>query len=307
MRWDDALEGYWLARRLNLSEHTVEDYTRTFDRFGRFIRNADLSAIKAKSVNEFLLYLSETLELGPKSVLNAWIALSSFWTWAHEELDLPHVVRNGVQKPKAKSPPGLPYSEEEVRALLDAAGHMNAWARKSGRHVEGTRPTRLRDQALMLVMLDTGLRVSEVCALKVKHYDRKQGRLQIEHGKGDKPRTVYLGQAGQRMLWRYLTERKVDSPNEPLFATASGRHMDTAGVRMMIVRCGERAGVPGAGPHRFRHTFAVNFLRNGGNLLALQDLLGHSTLEMVRRYARLAEVDLQAAQRKASPADNWRL
>ena len=76
---------------------------------------------------------------------------------------------------------------------------------------------------------------------------------------------------------------------------------------MCIRDRGARANVAGAGAHRFRHTFAINFLRNGGNLLALQDILGHSTLTMVRRYARLAEVDIAAAQRGASPADRWRL
>ena len=142
----------------------------------------------------------------------------------------------------------------------------------------------------------------------IKDYDRKQGRLVVEHGKGDKPRVVYLGTAGQRGLWRYyLTDRTTTSPNEPLFATGTGRHLDNSGVRLMIQRAGERVGIPNAGPHRFRHTFAINFLRNGGNILALQDLLGHSSLEMVRRYARQAEVDLQQAQRRASPADNWNL
>lgn len=308
MRWDDALDGYWLARRRNLSDHTVDDYARTFRRFGQFVRNAEIGKIKAGQVNEFLTYLSEELELGPKTILNAWIALSSFWSWAHDELGLPHIVSDGVDKPKAKSPPGLPYSEEEVRQLLDACVHMNAWSRRSGRHVEGNRPTKLRDQAIMLTLLDTGLRVSELCALKIKDYDRKQGRLVIEHGKGDKPRVVYLGTAGQRGLWRYLTtDRTVTSPKEPLFATATGRHLDNSGVRLMIQRAGERVGIANAGPHRFRHTFAINFLRNGGNILALQDLLGHSSLEMVRRYARQAEVDLQQAQRRASPADNWNL
>ena len=119
---------------------------------------------------------------------------------------------------------------------------------------------------------------------------------------------VYLGQSGQRGLWRYLTtDRAATSPNEPLFATATGRHMDSSGVRLMISACRRAGGIPAAGPHRFRHTFAINFLRNGGNILALQDLLGHSSLEMVRRYARQAEVDLQQAQRRASPADNWGL
>ena len=97
---------------------------------------------------------------------------------------------------------------------------------------------------------------------------------------------VFLGQAGQRALWRYLVERDELAPGAPLFTTASGRAMEVGTVRNMIMRCGERCGVLGASPHRFRHTFAINFLRNGGNILALQDLLGHSSMEMVRRYAR---------------------
>jgi integrase/recombinase XerD len=83
--------------------------------------------------------------------------------------------------------------------------------------------------------------------------------------------------------------------------------MQRTGLRLLISRIGLRAGVPDAGVHRFRHTFAVNFLRNGGNLLALQDLLGHKRLDTVRIYAKQAEVDLERQQKGASPADRWRL
>jgi len=307
MRWDDALEGYWLAKRRNMSEATVADYSLTFRRFGQWVRNAEVGKITAKQVNGFLEHLGQELELSAKTVLNAWIALSSFWTWAHGELSVKHIIQDGVVKPKAKSPPGLPYSEDEVRRLLDACTRMYAYAPKTGRHVDGRRPTQLRDQAIMLVLLDCGLRVSELAALKLRDYERKQGRLSVMHGKGDKPRVVYLGQAAQRAVWRYLTDRGGTGPGEPLFASSSGRHMNRGAVQRMIERAGERCGVASAGPHRFRHTFAVNFLRNGGNILALQDLLGHSSMEMVRRYARLAEVDLAAAQKRASPADNWGL
>jgi len=75
----------------------------------------------------------------------------------------------------------------------------------------------------------------------------------------------------------------------------------------MLQRIGRRAGVAGVTVHRFRHTFAINFLRNGGNVLALQELLGHEKLDTVRIYARLAEVDLRRAQQAASPADGWGL
>ena len=94
----------------------------------------------------------------------------------------------------------------------------------------------------------------------------------------------------------------------PLFiASRSGDAFVSGSVRRVLQRAGDRAGVTGATPHRFRHTYAINFLRNGGNVLELQALLGHSSMEMVRRYARVAELDLAAAQRRASPADKWKL
>ena len=306
MLWEDAVEGFWLARSRNLSDHTVSDYTITFRRFGKWIKQGDIDRVTVKQINAFLTYLGEELELAPKTVLNHWIALSSFWTWAAKELGAKHIMRD-VARPRAPRRTMQPFTEEEVRLLLGACASMRAYDPRHQRHTEGHRPSALRDVAIMLVLLDAGLRVSELAALTKRDYERKQGRLIIEHGKGDKQRVVFVGQAAQRALWRYLVSRGDVGASEPLFATASGRHMDSAGIRMMIVRCGERAGVAGATPHRFRHTFAVNFLRNGGNMAALQDLLGHSTLEMVRRYARLAEVDLAEAQRRASPADRWRL
>ena len=95
--------------------------------------------------------------------------------------------------------------------------------------------------------------------------------------------------------------------DEPLFATIAGKHVDRTALGKMIKTCAKRAGVLNAYPHRFRHTYAITFLRNGGSPLALQDILGHSSLETVRLYVHLAEVDIKADQAKASPADSWGL
>jgi site-specific recombinase XerD len=109
-------------------------------------------------------------------------------------------------------------------------------------------------------------------------------------------------------IWRYLATRNPDlATDEPLFATRTGRHMDRHGLRHMLVGVSERAGVPGVHPHRFRHTFAINFLRNGGNIYALQRLLGHTTLDMVKRYLSIAQADIDAAHKHASPVANWKL
>ena len=83
--------------------------------------------------------------------------------------------------------------------------------------------------------------------------------------------------------------------------------MTSAVLRKHLDRIGEKAGVRNVYPHRFRHTFAITYLRNQGDIFTLQSLLGHSDLAMVRRYARVAQTDCAEVHRRASPVDNWRL
>jgi integrase/recombinase XerD len=83
--------------------------------------------------------------------------------------------------------------------------------------------------------------------------------------------------------------------------------MTPYGLRLLIKGLAEKAGVDKAFPHKFRHTFAITYLRSGGDIFTLHALLGHSTLDMVRHYAKIADLDVEKAHRKASPADNWRL
>lgn len=309
MQLDYALEGYWLSRRRGFSPHTVADYSVTFRRLAEFLGpEREFERIATADLNRFLNHLQENVGLSPKTVLNAWTALSSLWTWAENETGAKHVMRGKIRRPVYHRPQAEPFTEEEVRKLLTACEHMQAWDRAHAVHVEGERPTAVRDRAMLLMMLDCGLRVSELTGLNVSDYDPKRGQITIRHGKGDKKRVISIANTARQAMWKYLggKGKPARGAEEPLFLSSStGGRLDRTAVRAIVMRAGERAGVTKAHPHRFRHTFAVNFLRNGGNPLALQDILGHEKLDTVRIYVKLAEMDLVKAQLGASPADRW--
>ena len=174
-----------------------------------------------------------------------------------------------------------------------------------GRHpYQMKRPTANRDKASLLLFLDTGLRVSEACRLRVEDLNQETGEILVApHGSGQKtkPRTAYLGKVAQRAMWLYLAKRPNLVKKDRLF------EMDGDTIRSLLRRLGERAGVNDVHPHRLRHTFAITYLRNGGDVYSLKYLLGHSSLKMVEHYLHLTGTDASNAHRKASPADNWRL
>jgi integrase/recombinase XerD len=117
------------------------------------------------------------------------------------------------------------------------------------------------------MLLDTGLRASELCALRIADVDLKSGRVLIRGGiegkaKGRKGRTVYIGKSGRRFVWRYLTTREdAGDPEAPLFVGKFGRPFNRDALRQVIAALGEKAGVIKAHPHRFRHTFGRPFGR----------------------------------------------
>jgi integrase/recombinase XerD len=308
MKFEQALEGYWLEKDRDLSPHTVRDYRYTFERFRLFIGDREVAEITSDDIRRFLnVHLVKKFNLSDKSRCNAWVALASFWTWAEQELKVEHVIRNRVKQPSYGKPLIVPYTELEVRAMLAAVEYSKGWVGRAGGAARSRRPTGLRDRAILLTLFDTGVRASELTEFEIRDYLREQGQLTVRHGKGDKKRVVFLGQSGRKALWQYLTTRDASRPSDPLFATKNGTKLGRSELLHMIQRTAKRASVAHANVHKFRHSFAINFLRNGGNVLELQEMLGHEKLETIRIYVKLAEVDLAAAQRRASPADKWRL
>jgi len=160
-----------------------------------------------------------------------------------------------------------------------------------------------RDKALILLMVDTGLRRAEVCALNWDDVDIASGLVRVVRGKGGKARSVVVGVTTRRALLAYRRQLNPDA-DQPLFQTKQGGRLTGNGLRSLLLRLGERAGIE-VSPHALRRTFATMSLRAGMNLLHLQGLLGHSTIEMTRRYVQMLDDDLLEAHRVHGPIDNF--
>jgi len=277
MMLSKAIEGFTLAcRARRLSEHTLTDYGRTMRRFLAHIGDTPIQGVSSTQVAAFLA----AQPYSAKTVLNYHIGLSALWTWCiREGYTDRHIIRQ-VEKPRPQKVVVQPFTDVEVRAMMSAI-----------------RRNADRDKAIILTLLDTGLRASELCGLKLADIDLSNRRLKVL-GKGNKERLLPFSARTASSLFRYLST--LDPPASPFpFTRTSLAHL--------IQRIGKRAGLQDAHPHRFRHTFAVTFLRNGGDPYTLQEILGHSTMEMVKGYLLLAQIDIDAAHKRASPVENWKL
>lgn len=306
MRLSAAVEGFFLEKQLDFSPSSVEKYGYTLSHFVEFTEDRAVDTILSGDVRRFLVHLKDAHNLSERSVFDNWAILSSFWSWVERELSLPHIIRGRVPAPNYPDTEVQPYTQDEVKQLLEAAGYMREYSTASGKTVRARRPTANRDTLLLLVLLDTGVRASELCDLTIADYDSKRGRLHIRRGKGGKQRFVIIGLKTRRALWRYLADRPEAKQGDPLFVTKTSRKLDRFLVYHMVSDFGDRAGVPRATVHRFRHTYAIEFLRAGGNVALLQELLGHEDVRTVMVYVQLAERDLDSASR-FSPADNLKL
>jgi len=295
------------------SQRTVEYYEGNLGRFLWYAEKEgwpnDARLITEWHIREFLGYItSETQrwrlngngsessrrQASHSTLHHYYAVLKTFFNWCVKEGFL---AESPLAKVKVASPkPRViqPYTSQEVAkmlALCDQDYQQNAKFLGS------------RNRAIVLMFLDTGLRVSEIAGIKLDDLDAERGWIKVK-GKGATERVVRIGVAAQKALWRYLVHRPSNGKAE-LWLTEEGTPLQSDGIQIMIRRLKERAGVTSRGNcHRFRHTFALIFLRADRNPFNLQYLLGHSDLRMVRHYtATLGMEDALEAHKKASPAD----
>lgn len=300
-----CIDGYLLSLGArHLSQHTIDDYTRTLTKFAAWLA-AD-PPIKDITQQHIESFLAAQTGLANKSLLNYYVGLSSLWTWLVKEGIVKTNIVRKLTPPKANRKEVVPLNEAEVKAIMAALNRSRIYVRE-GRQIDHALGSFERNRAIILLMLDTGIRASELCDLKIEDVDSRNNRIFVRQGKGMKERMLPFSPRTGQMIWRYLATRDDAQPADPLFVGRWNRPLTRTKLAEMFAGIGRRAGVQNVHPHRLRHTFAIQYLRNGGNAYTLQHMLGHSTLETVKIYLKLAQVDVDQVHRRASPVDNWRL
>jgi len=310
----NLIEGYSIcARSEGISENTIlltgraVTYLRGFLSRSGLLTNAE--SIGVSEIRSFILHLKEArrFEFHPlvKSrdrkltghTVNCYLrSISAFWSWLLKEGFINSNPFARVKIPKAPKKVITPFTEEQIQSLLQA--------------IDTSITTGLRNYAMVLTFLDTGMRLRELIGLKMNDVDFRNRTLKVL-GKGAKERRLPIGKRLLAALWKYQLHRPQPATGliDNFFLTRDGWPLAKNRIETIIKNLGRKAGLQGVrcSPHTFRHTFCIQFLRNGANLFSLQQMTGHSSLEVLRGYVALAESDLKSAHQKYSPVDNLNL
>jgi site-specific recombinase XerD len=294
----ELVEEYVVALEVaGRSRRTIEWYRAYLDDFVAFAsRDGDAAALQDLSpavARRWLLATQGTRPrpLAPNSIAGRVRTLRAFGGWLQRELQLPSHPLAGLAPPKVPDVLVPSLTSPEMRALLSA--------------VDSRSTDVARDRALVLLLLDTGVRLSELVALSAGDVDLVEGRCRVM-GKGAKERVVPLGGRTRRAIRTSLLTRRSVPAEDPLFVGRRGDRLSARAVQQLIGRLARAAGLAQrCSPHVLRHSFARAFLANGGDVFSLQRILGHSpsSLQVTRRYVRLLDDDLRAVHRRVSPAD----
>ena len=304
IHFSEAVEQFLFAKRAQrLSPNTIRDYERTYRYFqNNLSTDQPIDEIKPIDVRRFMA----SLELSKKSLLNIHVGLSSLWSWMVREEIIPENIMKKVERPRPEIRAITPFTKGEVDTLFLSLERSNEYSRPGKRACSHRLQNYYRNRAILLIFLDTGMRSSEVCGLRFTDFI-SQLRIRV-FGKGGKERLLPISEITAKAIDDYVQKERPSAKScaENIFVTRTNKKLCAYDLYHRISIIGTRAGIH-SNPHRFRHTFAINFLRNGGDIYALQAMLGHTSFEMVKRYLAIARADIEAAHQKASPVINWGL
>jgi len=303
----NLIEGFRLSCQTEgKSPKTIEWYFSFLTRFRHFLQANQLPKklcqIKKAQIREFIRYLQIEAKtprsdrpLSGTTVQGYVRTLKAFFSWAEKE---GYIAANEMVKiplPKAASRIINTLTHDQISKLVNICQLSNG----NGH----------RNLTVLLLLLDTGIRVSELVNINLEDINLAEGHIRIRITKGSKERVVPIGSLVQKSLWKYINAYRPQPLTQQiirLFLSDKGLPLTKSGIQQMLRRYGRRAGLTSVrcSPHTFRHTFAKNYLLNGGDIFSLQKILGHSSLASVRVYLNLFAADVKKQHLRFSPVDN---
>ena len=250
-------------------------YTRTYN------WPDDITAITTQHLREFLAYLRDTPHrfnstcprakkpCNSTTIQKYYRALSALFNWLIREELLTYSPLIKIKVPKAEKKVIKALSYAEVSHIIASFG--NKYEDK-------------RNKAIIRILVDCGLRLGELLKISIKDIDLTQQLMKVDGKTGE--RVVRYGQSTAKVLMKYLKIRQsIDGHNDLLWLTKEGHTLKAYSVETMFIHLSRKAGMH-VNPHLLRHAFATLWLKNGGDSLMLQKLLGHTTLMMTNRYCQ---------------------
>ena len=290
---------HYLQTQRKLSEHTLESYQSDLDQLVTYSREKKIHALTAITVTDIRRFAAQmhARGLSPSSIARKLSAWRGFYNWMATHHQLAANPADGVKAPK------------RARALPKALGVDDAVRLVSGKRSadsdsETDKTQQLCNRAMFELLYSSGLRVSELIGLDVQYAETRehasQGWLNLDAcevtvtGKGNKRRTVPVGSAALLSLREWLSCRATVINEKPgadphaLFITSRGQRITARAIQTRIKSHAQALGIPAdVHPHMLRHSFASHVLQSSGDLRAVQEMLGHSSIASTQVYTSL--------------------
>jgi integrase/recombinase XerD len=271
-----------------LARQTLESYKRDLERLQTWAtaRDKEITELTRADLRQWIASLSRD-GLAPTSIARAVSTTRGFFKFLMLDGHIKSHPADDLDTPQRFNYLPKFLTEEEINRLLAAPDIATE---------EG-----IRDRAMLEIMYATGLRVSELVALKHDDVDLLAG-LVVCHGKGNKQRRVPLGKSAIHWLQQYSAVKAgYGKPSTANIFLNRGRPFTRQLAWSMIKRHAEKAGIKGVSPHTLRHSFATHLLQHGADSRSVQALLGHSDISTTQIYTHITDLHLRAAYNRHHP------
>lgn len=289
----------------NKSNRTIESANAVIRDFDHFLGSPhDISTIRPDDLRNYILHLQAkgrwsghpTIHqhhgpLSQHTIATYTRTVRAFFSWLTREGFLETNPFTNVKPPKAPRKIVPTITAEEAEQFFQSIPRNDA--------------KRYRDLAFLLTLYGTGVRLDELASLKTENVNFDTGQFKIL-GKGAKERVISMSARVFKVLYKYSTSWRPKSDSTYFFIDNNGRPLTRFIVAHRMKKYCARSGITSSKctPHVLRHSFAVQFLRNGGDVFSLQKILGHPSLDMTRHYAELAQSDVEKSMKVFSPAES---